>query len=140
MATTTTPKAAPAKKAAAAKSHAKQAAAETAESTKRSVKESADKALNIYLGVIGKTLDMVQDNLESARKQNDKRVKDLEKRGAQLRKELSKRFDKLETPDFDDAVEDVKAQVSKIQDQLEEAVEHVREKLSGGTTGKTDAD
>ena len=95
-----------------------------------SLKESAEKAVNIYLGVIGMGYDRVQENLDSARKDNEKRMKDLEKRGAKLRKELGKNIDKLEAPEFDELVEDVKGQFSKLQDQLEDAVENMREKLT----------
>ena len=95
-----------------------------------SLKDSAEKVVNIYLGVIGMGYDRVQENLENARKENQKRMKDLEKRGVKLRKELEKGFDKLEAPEFDELVEDVKGQFSKLQDQLEDAVENAREKLT----------
>ena len=95
-----------------------------------SLKESAEKAVNIYLGVIGTGYDRVQESLDSARKDNEKRMKDLEKRGAKLRKELGKNIDKLEAPEFDEIVEDVKGQFSKLQDQLEDVVENMREKLT----------
>ena len=32
------------------------------------VKDTADKAVSIYLGLLGKGIDVVQDNIESARK------------------------------------------------------------------------
>ena len=72
-------------------------------------------------------LAVIQDNLESSRKENEKRMKDLEKRGAKFRKELTKRFKKLEKSDV---VEDTKAQFEKVQDQVEDAVESVKEKLT----------
>lgn len=118
-----TPKKATAKKAPARK-------APVSKSNEFSLKESAERAVNIYLGVIGMGYDRVQENLESTRKDNEKRLKDLEKRGAKLRKELSKNIDKLEAPEFDELVEDVKGQFSKLQDQLEDVVENVREKLT----------
>ncbi len=118
-----TPKKATAKKAPARK-------APVSKSKEFSLKESAERAVNIYLGVIGTGYDRVQENLESTRKDNEKRLKDLEKRGAKLRKELSKNIDKLEAPEFDELVEDVKGQFSKLQDQLEDVVENVREKLT----------
>ena len=90
-----------------------------------SIKQSAEKAVNIYLGVIGKGIDTLQENLDSSR--NEKRMKELEKRGVKLRKELTMRFDKLETSDV---VEDAKAQFDKIQDQVEDVVENVKEKLT----------
>lgn len=116
---------APAKKAPARKAAARKATPK--KSADFSVKQSAEKAVNIYLGVIGKGIDTIQENMESTRKENDKRMKDLEKRGAKFRKELSKRFDKFEVSDV---VDDTKAQFEKIQDQVEEAVDNVKEKLS----------
>lgn len=132
MATTATKKApakkAPAKKAAAKKAPAKKAAAKKA--PEFSVKDTANKAVNVYFGVIGQGIDKVKENLESARKDNDKRVKQLEKRGVKLRSELTNRFEKIEMPEFDEVVEDVKEQFTKVQDQVEEAVENVKEKLT----------
>jgi hypothetical protein len=127
-----TPKKATAKKAPVRKTAARKAApkATVRKATEFSLKNSAEKAVNIYLGVIGMGYDRVQENLESTRKDNEKRLKDLEKRGAKLRKELSKNIDKLEAPEFDELVEDVKGQFSKLQDQLEDVVENVREKLT----------
>ncbi|MCB1695577.1 MAG: hypothetical protein H6987_16880 [Pseudomonadales bacterium] len=116
MATQATARKVPAKKTAARKAAPKKPAG-------ASVKQSAQKVVNIYLGVIGKGLDSVKDSIESTRKENDKRMKELEARGAKFRKELSKRFEKL------DVVEDTKAQFGKIQDQAEEAVDSVKEKL-----------
>ena len=116
---------APARKAPAKKTAARKAAPKKSQDF--SVKESAEKVVNIYLGVIGKGIDSIQENLESSRKENEKRMKDLEKRGAKLRKEMGKRFDKLEVSDI---VEDTKVQFEKIQDQVEETVETVKEKLS----------
>ncbi len=117
-----------AKKAPAAKAAPKKVAAK--KTSEFSIKESAEKAVNIYLGVIGQGLDTIQENIEARRKDNDKRVKDLEKRGIKLRKELNKRIDDIEVPAFDSVVEDVKEQFSKIQDQVEEAVENAKEKLT----------
>jgi histidinol dehydrogenase len=139
----TTAKKAPAKKVTAKKVTAKKAVAKKAPAKKASpkkandfsFKDSADKAVNVYFGIIGQGIDKVKENLETARKENDKRVKQLEKRGAKLRAELTKRFDKvempkIEAPKFDEVVEDVKAQISKVQDQVEEVVENVKEKLT----------
>jgi len=120
-----TAKKAPARKAPAKKTSARKAAPK--KSADFSVKQSAEKVVNIYLGVIGKGIDTIQENIESSRKENDKRMKDLEKRGAKFRKELSKRFDKFEVSDV---VDDTKAQFEKIQGQVEEAVDNVKEKLS----------
>jgi len=123
-----TAKKAPAKKAPAKKAAPKKAAVKT--SNEFSFKESAEKAINIYLGVIGTGVDTIQENMETRRKENDKRVKQLEKRGAKLRTAMNKRMDKLEVPAFDEVVDDVKEQFNKIQDQVEEAVENVKEKLT----------
>ena len=122
----------PAKKAPAKKTAAKRATPK--KSADFSVKQSAEKAVNIYLGVIGKGIDTIQENIESTRKENDKRMKDLEKRGAKFRKELSKRFDKFEVSDV---VDDTKAQFEKIQDQVEEAVDNVKDKLSSSKAANT---
>lgn len=123
---------APAKKAAAKKTAPKKVAAKKVEEF--NLKASAEKAVNVYLGLVGKGLDLVEENIESARKDSDKRVKDLEKRGAKLRKELSKRVDSYEAPefdfDFDNIVEDAKSQFNKVQDRVEEAVEDMKEKLT----------
>ncbi len=119
---------APAKKAPAKKAAPKKTAAKKA--PEFSLKDSAEKAVNIYLGVIGLGYDRVQENLDGARKDNEKRMKNLEKRGAKLRKELRTNIDKMEAPEFDEVVDDVKEQFSKLQDQLEDAVENVKEKLT----------
>lgn len=152
-----TAKKAPAKKPAAKKTTAKKAPAKKATAKKAAPKKSqnfdfkasADKAVNIYLGVIGKGIDAVQENLESARKDNEKRMNEFEKRGAKLRKELTKQVEDFEVSDVvedakeqfnkfqDDAKEqlekiqgDAKEQFSKIQDQVEDAVESAKEKLN----------
>ena len=127
-----TPKNATVKKAPVRKAAARKAApkARVRKSEEFSVKNAAERAVNIYLGVIGMGYDRVQENMDSARKENEKRIKDLEKRGAKLRKELGKNIDKLEAPEFDELVEDVKGQFSKLQDQLEDAVENMRDKLT----------
>lgn len=132
MATTATKKA-PAKRAAAPKTAAKKAPAKKVSAKKTadfSFKDSANKAVNVYFGVIGQGIDKVKENLETARKENDKRVKQLEKRGVKLRTQLNKRFDKVEMPELDNVVEDVKSQINKVQDQVEEVVENVKEKLN----------
>jgi hypothetical protein len=144
---TTAPKKAPVKKAVAKKAPAKKVTVKKVTAKKVSpkkvsakkaadfsFKDSANKAVNVYFGVIGQGFDRVKENLESARKENDKRVKQLEKRGVKLRSELTTRFDKVEMPkvempEFDNVVEDVKAQINKVQDQVEEVVENVKEKL-----------
>ncbi len=130
----TTPKKAPAKKAPAKKAPARKTTAKRSAPVKSTasvsvLKESAEKALHVYLGVIGKGLDMAKENLETARKENEKRVKDFEKRGVALRKELTKRWDKLDiSEEFEGAVEDAKEQFGKLQDKLEDAVESAKDK------------
>ena len=139
---TTTAKKAPAKKAPAKKVAAKKVAAKKAPAKKvapkkaaeSSFKANAEKAVNVYFGVIGQGIDLVKENLDTARKDGDKRVKQLEKRGVKLRTELNNRFDKVEMPkvdmpEFDNVVEDVKEQINKVQSQVEDAVENVKEKL-----------
>lgn len=125
-----TAKKAPAKKATARKAAPKRANPKTAE---LSLKKSAEKAVNVYLGVIGKGIDSIRENVEIARKDSDKRVKELEKRGAKLRADLNKRIDKIDMPEFpemDEVVDDVKAQINKIQDQVDGAVDNVKGKLA----------
>ncbi|MEH6516431.1 MAG: hypothetical protein V7742_07095 [Halioglobus sp.] len=146
MATTTAKKApvkkVPAKKVAAKKAAPKKTAAKKAAPKKVAAKKatgfnfsaSAEKAVNVYFGIIGQGIDAVKENLEAARKENDKRVKQLEKRGAKLRTELTGRIENIEMPtvempEFDNVVEDVKAQITKVQGQVEDVVENVREKL-----------
>lgn len=122
-----------AKKAAVKNAPAKKAAPKKTAAPKKAefnLKDSAEKVVNIYLGVLGTGYDRVQENVESARKDNVKRMKDLEKRGAKLRKELNKGFDKIEAPQFDEVIEDVKDQFSKLQDQVEDTVENLKEKLA----------
>ena len=135
----TTAKKAPARKKATAKKPAarkpaarKPAARKTAARKSESVsfRDSANKAVNIYFGVIGQGIDSAKERVENARKENDKRMKKLEKRGEKLRAELSDRFDDFEMPEFDNVVEDVKAQINKVQDQVEEAVENVKDRLN----------
>lgn len=126
-------KKAPAKKAAAKRAPVKKTAAKKTTAAKGNVfslKQSADKALNVYLGLIGKTVDAVQENMDTVRKDNEQRVKDLEKRGAKLRKALNKRFDSIEVPEFDEVVDDAKAQFDKISDQIEDVVENAKDKLT----------
>jgi ElaB/YqjD/DUF883 family membrane-anchored ribosome-binding protein len=134
MATTTK---APAKKTAAKKAPARKTAARRTAPRKAvaankpmpKLKQSAEKALHVYLGVIGKGIDALQENIDAVRKDSDKYVKGYEKRGVQLRKKLSKRFDKLDVAsEFDEVVEDAKEQIVKLQDQLEDVVETAKDK------------
>ena len=132
MATAKTAKKTAAKKPAAKKTTAKKAAPKKAavSSTTTTFRDTAERAVHVYLGVIGKGVDALQENLESARKDRQKRIKELEKRGAKLRKELEKRADKFEAPKFDSVVEDAKEQMNKVQEQVEDAVESMKDRLT----------
>lgn len=123
-----TAKKAPARKTAAKKAPAKKTTARKSAPKKaqKSVRQSAEKFVNIYLGVIGKSIDTIQVNVESARKVSDKRMAEFEKRGVKLRKELTKRMDRIESSD---AVEDVRDQFNKVQDQFEDVIDNVKDKL-----------
>lgn len=129
-----TEKKVPAKKVAAKKAAPKKVVAKKVTAKKVAAKKAPEftleKAVNIYLGVIGKGYDRVQENIKTSRKDNEKRMGDLEKRGAKLRKVLNKNFDKFEAPEFDNVVGDVKSQISKLQDQIEDVVETAKEKLT----------
>ena len=120
-----TAKKAPAKKTAAKKTTTRKTAA--SKSQEFSLRDSAERMVNIYLGVIGTGVDSIQENIESARKDSEKRIKSFEKRGVSLRNQLTKRIDEIEMPDV---VEDAREQFSKVQEQVEEAVESVKDKLS----------
>ena len=129
-----TEKKAPAKRAPAKKAPAKKTTAK--KGSVASLKNTADKAINIYLGVIGKSADKLQANIEQARKDNEKRVKDLEKRGAKLRAELTSRFEKIELPEVDEVIEDAKEQLTKVQGKVQDRVEEVVENVKGKLTAE----
>jgi hypothetical protein len=129
-----TAKKAPAKRAPAKKAPAKKTTAK--QGSVASLKNTADKAINIYLGVIGKSADKLQANIEQARKDNEKRVKDLEKRGAKLRAELTSRFEKIELPEVDEVIEDAKEQFTKVQGKVQDRVEEVVENVKGKLTAE----
>ena len=110
-----------AKKATTKKAPAKTAASrKAAPNATKTIKDSADKAVNVYLG-----LDVVQENIESARKDGGKRVSLLEKRGVQLRKKLTKRIKGIDLPNTNSLARDAKKQINKAQSQVERAVESV---------------
>ena len=113
-----------------AKAKATSKAAPKRKAEQSSVRKSAEKALHVYLGVIGKGLDSLEENMESARKKRERRVKELEKRGSQLRKQIKKRVDDYEVKSIDDLYEDGKARFEKLQRRAEEATADIREKLS----------
>lgn len=79
------------------------------------VKATADKAVNVYLGLLGKGLDLVQENIKSVRKDSEKQVSKLEKRGVKLRKTLNTRIKGVD--------KDAKRQLNKVQKQVEDVVE-----------------
>ncbi len=83
------------------------------------IKASADKVVNVYLGLLGKGIDVVQDNIESVRKDSGKQVSMLEKRGMKLRKALTRRVKGIDVPEMDAVVRDTKRQISKAQNQVE---------------------
>ncbi|WP_279245104.1 hypothetical protein [Candidatus Litorirhabdus singularis] len=137
MATAPKAKKAPAKKVSAKKAPAPKTAAKKTTAKKAATKQTspafikvAERAVNVYLGVIGKSVDSIQANLETARKQNEKRVSDLEKRGAKLRKQLEKRVDSIDVPAFDEVVGDARQQLSKVQNQVEDAVVSVKDRFT----------
>ena len=119
-----------AKKATAKKAVPRKAAPKVRKMT-ATVKDSADKAVNVYLGLIGKGLDMVQENIDSARKDSKKRVSVLEKRGEKLRANLTKRVKSIDVPDTDRLARDAKTQINKAQNQVESAVEDAVDTLKG---------
>lgn len=101
-------------------------------------KGSADKAVNVYLGLIGKGLDIVQEKIEDGRKDSKKRVSMLETRGVKLRKNLTKRVNDIDMPDVESINKDVKEQIKKVQAKVEDvqakvedAVEDVVDSLKG---------
>ncbi len=95
------------------------------------VRTSADKAVNVYLGLIGKGLDLVQENIESARKSGKKRVSALEKRGMKLRNSLTRRVKSIDVPDSDHLARKAKVKINKAQSQIEDVVEDVVDTLKG---------
>lgn len=115
-----------AKKATTKKAPAKTSASrKAAPKATKTIKDSADKAVNVYLGLIGKGLDVVQENIESARKDGGKQVSLLEKRGVQLRKNLTKRIKGIDLPDSNSLARDAKKQINKAQNKVESVVENV---------------
>ena len=119
-----------AKKATAKKAVRKNAAPKT---RKAIVKETADKAVNIYLGLVGKGLDVVQDNIESARKDSKKQVSLLEKRGVKLRKALTTRIKGVDK-DAKRQLNKAQNRVEKVQKSVEDAVEDVIDATKGKRT------
>ena len=98
------------------------------------LKERAQKGVNVYLGIWGLGYDLVQENLEYARKDNKLRMKELEKRGEKLRKQLRKNMDKFEAREFDQMFDAVQEQFDKLQKRLDELAKDMkaRRKPGGG--------
>jgi hypothetical protein len=90
-------KKAPAKKKVAAK---KKPAKKTL-SVLEQVNASVNKAAMVYLGVVGKTLDTVESNVEAYRKDSDKQLAEFAARGEKLKAELADRLEALEAPAFE---------------------------------------
>jgi hypothetical protein len=100
------------------------------------LKNRAEKVVNIYLGLLGVGYDLVQENLDYARKDNKLRIKELEKRGMKLRKELRKNMDNFEMREFDKVVEDVQGQFDKLQDKLDDVAKDMRGKRKPAKVAK----
>ena len=120
-------KKAPVKKKAAAKPKASKKAP-ARKSADLSLRDRAQKGVDIYLGVWGVGYDLVQENLEYARKDNKLRMDELEKRGEKLRKQLRKNMDKFEAREFDQMFEAVQEQFDKLQKKLDELAKDMKAK------------
>ena len=98
----------------------------TVKDVQLTVKDRAEKALNVYMGLLGVGYDLVQENLEYARKDNKLRMKQLEKRGAKLRQELRKNMSKFEAREFDQMFESVQEQFDKLQKKMDEFAKDIK--------------
>lgn len=120
---------APAKKKTAARARptaAKKAPARKPEEL--TLRDRAQKGVNVYLGVWGFGYDLMQENLEYAR--NHKlQVKELEKRGERLRKQLRKNLDKFEIRELDQVFDGVQGQLDKLQKKLDELEKDWRSRI-----------
>jgi hypothetical protein len=114
--TTTRSKSAPRKKAPARKAE------------EFTLRDRAQKGVNIYLGLWGAGYDLLQENLEFARS-NKLRTKELEKRGEKLRKELRKNLDKFELRELDQVFDGVQGQLDKLQKKLDELEKDLRSRI-----------
>jgi hypothetical protein len=126
-------KKAPARKKAAVKAKAapkkKAPAKKPAELTLR---DRAQKGVNVYLGLWGVGYDLLQENLEFARKDDKLRMRQLEKRGVTLRKQLRKNLDKFESRELDQLFDGVQEQLDKLQSKLEELAKGIKPKSKAG--------
>lgn len=100
-------------------------------SRKTNVRGTAQRAVNVYLGLLGKSLDVVRDNIEGARKDGKKQVVQLERRGETLRKQLTERI----KGGTKRQVNKAQSQVDKVQKQVDAAVEEA----IGSPRGKRNA-
>lgn len=120
-------KKAPAKK----KAAARPAAAKKAPARKPEVVTLRDRAeigVNVYLGLWGFGYDLLQENLEYAR-DHKLRVKELEKRGEKLRKQLRKNLDKFELRELNQVFDGVQEQLDKLQKKLDELEKDWRSRI-----------
>ena len=92
------------------------------------LRERAQKGVNVYLGIWGVGYDLLQENLEFARKDNKLRMKQLEKRGVTVRKQLRKNLDKFEVRELDQMFDGVHGQLDKLQKRLDELAKGVKPK------------
>ena len=83
------------------------------------LKDRAQRGVNVYLGLWGAGYDLMQENLEYARN-NKLRMKELEKRGEKLRKEFRKNLDKFELKELDQMFDGIQGQLDKLQKKLDD--------------------
>ena len=99
------------------------------------LKDRARKGVNIYLGLWGVGYDLVQENLEYAR-DNKLRMKELEKRGEKLRKQLRKNLDKFELRELDQMFDGVQGQLDKLQKRLDELARDMKARVKPEKTAR----
>jgi hypothetical protein len=90
------------------------------------LKDRAQKGVNVYLGLWGVGYDLVQENLEYARKDNKLNMTELEKRGEKLRKQLRKNMGKFEAREFDQMFDGAQEQFDKLQKKLDELAKDIK--------------
>jgi hypothetical protein len=92
------------------------------------LRQRAQQGVNVYLGLWGVGYDLLQENLEFARKGNKLRMKQLEKRGLTVRKQLRRNLDKFEVREMDQMFDGVREPLDKLQKRLEELAKGVKPK------------
>ena len=92
------------------------------------LKDRAQKGVNIYLGLWGVGYDLGQENLEYAR-ENKLRMNELERRGERLRKQLRKNLDKFEARELDQMFDGVQGQLDRLQKRLEELARDMKDRV-----------